>query len=72
MNAVDRLKRLEDRLGLGPCRRCEEFARSGFRVRMDGGDASATDADRTCPECGHVEPPPSFTIVVQTREDGPQ
>lgn len=72
MNAVDRLKRLEDRLGLGACRRCEEFTRSGFNIRMNGDDGSAADADRTCPECGQVEPPPSFTIVFQTREDGPQ
>lgn len=69
MTTVDRLRKLEDRLGVGVCPRCSELPR--LSVRFNQEDSTAPAGDGICPECGKPEPE-RLVIVFATREDGPQ
>lgn len=65
----NRLKRLEDRLGVGVCPRCAELPR--LSVQFDQEDDGTAAGDGICPDCGKPEPE-RLVIVFATREDGPQ
>ena len=68
MSTADRLRRLEDRLGVGVCPRCSKLPR--LSIRFDQGDGT-TIRDGVCPECGKPEPE-RLVIVIAERQDGPQ
>ena len=65
----NRLRKLEDRLGVGVCPRCERLPR--LTVRFDQDERETLAGTGICPECGKPEPE-CKAIVIATREDGPQ
>lgn len=72
MSTADRLRKLEDRLGVGVCPRCTELPRLSVRFDWkDHEDDRTTAGTGICPECGKPEPE-RLVIVFAERSDGPQ
>ncbi len=72
MTAItDRLRKIEDRLGVGLCPRCTALPTLDVQFVPRGGGPQPTEAPAICPDCGQREPE-RRVIVFTECEDGPQ
>ncbi len=72
MTAItDRLRKIEDRLGVGACPRCTALPAIEVQFPPRGAEPEPAAGPAVCPDCGQREPE-RCVIVFTEREDGPQ